>query len=130
MKGCLRFLIRRENDFLAFWGFKKSAGMVDLAHIRFRPEAAFCDPYGLVKESMFMNTSEKFWLLVLIFVGLISFYNIFDANNKYNQAEVLEYSSFKHAVARKDIQSVIMKGDISRERMVRERHLSPRFQKM
>ena len=56
-------------------------------------------------------TQRNFWLLILIVVGLIFFYNIFDSGNQHNQSEVLEYSSFKSAVVQKEIQSVVMKGD-------------------
>jgi len=57
-------------------------------------------------------TPRNAWLLVLIVVGLVFFYNLFESDSTHGNAQSLEYSAFKSAVAQKQIRSVVMKGDL------------------
>ncbi len=56
-------------------------------------------------------TPRNIWLLILIVLGLVFFYNLFESDSKYATAQQLEYSAFKTAVEQKQIRSVVMKGD-------------------
>ena len=52
-------------------------------------------------------------LIALIVVGLVVLYNVFGgSDNSQGRTTTVDYSSFKAAVARNEIQSVIMKGDM------------------
>ena len=57
-------------------------------------------------------TPRNVWLLVLIVVGLVFFYNLFESDSQPANAQSLEYSAFKSAVVQKQIRSVVMKGDV------------------
>lgn len=59
-----------------------------------------------------MNMNQRnFWLLVLVVLGLVFFYNLFDASSQKVTGTILDYTEFKKAVTQKHVDSVVMRGD-------------------